>query len=79
MAEEEADYGFDDEQDEWRRGSVDIVGEANEDVLSLDGNEEEGKSGFSTVRVPHWYRSNHLEDSSLMGVTLNFSQPPFTS
>jgi len=44
MAEEEADYGLDDEQDEWRRGPVDIVVGADEDVLSLDGNEDEGES-----------------------------------
>jgi Ribonuclease G/E len=47
MAEEEADYGLDDEQDEWRRGPVDIVGEANEDVLSLDGHDDEGTSKSS--------------------------------
>jgi len=46
MAEEEADYGLDDEQDEWRRGPVDIVVGADEDVLSLDGNEDEGESGL---------------------------------
>ena len=50
MAEEEADYGLDDEQDEWRRGPVDIVVGADEDVLSLDGNEDEGESDSGIKR-----------------------------
>ena len=57
MAEEEADYGLDDEQDEWRRGPVDIVVGADEDVLSLDGNEDEGESDSKSNGIDTWKRS----------------------
>lgn len=50
MADEEVDWGMDDSVDVWRQGGGSALAHGDEDVLSLDGMEDEVESQSPRLR-----------------------------